>query len=63
MPREPAHPSGRIPGSAPPAKTSRAPGPGNAAAFKTSPGASVNKAPVRREQQAFKTRPGAGSDV
>jgi hypothetical protein len=59
--REPAHPSKRIPGSAPPAKTSRAPGPGNEAAYRTTPGASVNKS-VNREP-AFRTRPGPGSDV
>jgi hypothetical protein len=62
MAREAAIPGKRMPGAAPPSKPSRAAGPGNASAFKTSPGASVNKTPVRREP-AFKTRPGAGSDV
>jgi hypothetical protein len=59
--REVAHPSKRVPGAAPPSRPSRAAGPGNEAAYRTTPGASVNKS-VNREP-AFKTRPGPGSDV
>jgi hypothetical protein len=62
MAREAAIPGKRMPGAAPPAKPSRAAGPGNASAFKTSPGASVNKRSVPREP-AFRTKPGPGSDV
>ena len=61
--REVAHPGKRVPGAAPPSKPSRAAGPGNEAAYRTTPGASVNKVSVSKERPAFKTRPGAGSDV
>jgi hypothetical protein len=60
--REPAHPSKRIPGSAPPMRPIRSAGPKAEPAYRTTPGASVNKRSVPREP-AFKTTPGAGSDV
>jgi hypothetical protein len=60
-PREAAHPSKRIPGSAPPMRPVRSAGPNVEPAYRTTPGASVNKS-VSREP-AFRTRPGPGSDV
>jgi hypothetical protein len=59
--REPAHPSKRIPGSAPPMRPIRSAGPKAEPAFRTTPGASVNKSANR--EPAFRTRPGPGSDV
>lgn len=66
MAREAAHPSGRMPGKAPPAKTGGqvmptgmgAPAP--EPAFRTSPGRSTNKTAVANER-AFRTRGGKGN--
>jgi hypothetical protein len=60
-PREPAHPSGKIPGSAPPSRPIRSAGQRAEPAFNTSPGASTNKTAVGKERQAFKTRGGPGN--
>ena len=65
MPREAAIDTGRMPGSAPPAKTggqrmpTSMPAPASEPAFRTTPGRSTNKA-VNREP-AFKTRGGKGN--
>jgi hypothetical protein len=63
---EPAHPVGRFPGRAAPAKSGgqvlpgAAPAPAREAAFKQTPGRSTNKTVVRGES-AFKTRGGKGN--
>ena len=61
VPPEPAHPSGRIPGSPAPKRTDRSVPPRPEPAFRTSPGASVNKRAT--SEPAFKSRPGSGSTV
>lgn len=67
MAREAAHPSGRMPGSAPPAKTGGQRMPSSASAPASEPafnqgatGRSTNKTVVRGEP-AFKTRGGKGN--